>query len=100
MAGNTNSMSVCAGNRLNLAAVMVTFTLIATFQTAIHHNDFYFSSCVFKMLLGETTNQSPSGFKMEEEKHGQSFGQTVQRLSIQNFATQKTVIDMAAATTL
>lgn len=36
----------------------------------------------------------------EEEKHGQSFGQAVQCLSIQNSAALRTVIDMVAETTL
>lgn len=49
------------------AAVVVTYIVIVPFQTTIHHNDFYFSSCVFKMLFGETTNQSPSAFKRGKE---------------------------------
>lgn len=38
-----------------------------SFQATIHHNDFCFSSCMFKMLFGETTNQSQSSFKRGRE---------------------------------
>ena len=42
--------------------VLVTCIFIVPFQTSIHHNDFNFLSCIFKMLFSETTNQSPSWF--------------------------------------
>lgn len=64
---------VCSGNgliQIGVAAIVnnprVSATRILMFpvQTTIHHNDFlfYFSSCMFKMLFGETTNQCPSWF--------------------------------------
>lgn len=47
---------------VNNAMVLVTCIFIGPFQPIIHHNDFYFSSRMIKMLFSETTNQSPSWF--------------------------------------
>lgn len=47
---------------INNPLVLVTCILIVPFKATIHHNDFYFSYCMFKMLFSETTNQNPSWF--------------------------------------
>ena len=79
---------------VNNALVLVTCIFMVPFQAIIHYNDFYFSSCMFKMLFSETTNQSPSWFLREGKKPVLSFGQALQRLSIQNLATLRNVTDM------